>query len=214
MWKADFQAEADRWEARRQAETCKLFEELHEEIAREAAQYQEETHNAIDSLKNDMARLASPTTNQQGRIPNNLENTTANENSPLQTSHEASSYTAECTVQERPTQGAIKPLMQQDTRPTASNDAQMNPTRNHDPQRLMSEGEGGGYRPPPRPPDDGRSDPLREPPDGGDHSGKDPQPKPHAGRHNEQQGTLGDPRLSTSHDSKIRESVPTLDLAY
>ena len=126
---------------RRQAETRKLFEELCEEIAREAAQYQEETCNAIDSLKNDMARLASPTTNQQGRIPNNPENTTANENSPLQTSCEASSYTAEHMVQERPTQGAIKPLMQQDTCPTVSNDAQTNPTHNHDPQRLMSEGE-------------------------------------------------------------------------
>ena len=152
--------------------------------------------NAIDSLKNDMAQLASPTTNQQGWIPNNPENTMANENLPLQTSHEASSYTAECMVQERPTQGAIKPLMQQDTHPTASNDAQMNPTCNHNPQRLMSEGEGGGYRPPPRPPDDGQSDPLRGPPDDGDHSGKDPQPKPHAGRHNEQQGTLGDPDAS------------------
>ena len=118
----------------RQAETHKLFKELRKEIAREVAQYQEETRNAIDSLKNDMARLASPTTNQQGRIPNNPENTTVNENSPLQTSHEASSYTAECTVQERLTQGAIKPLMQQDTHPTVSNDAQTNPTHNHDPQ--------------------------------------------------------------------------------
>ena len=94
---------------------------------------------AINSLKNDMARLALPTTNQQGRIPNNLENMTANKNLPLQTSREASSYTAERMVQERPTQGAIKPLIQQDTCPTASNDTQTNPTRNHDPQQLMSE---------------------------------------------------------------------------
>ena len=36
QWKADFQAKADRWEARRQAETRKLFEELHKEIARDA----------------------------------------------------------------------------------------------------------------------------------------------------------------------------------
>ena len=93
---------------------------------------------------------------------------------------------AERTEQEWPTQGATKPLMQQDTHPTASNDAQTNPTRNHDPQRHMSKGEGGRYCPPPRPPDDRRSNPLRELPDGGDHSGKDPQPKPHAGRHNEQ----------------------------
>ena len=61
----------------------------------------------------------------------------------------------------------------------------------------MSKGEGGRYCPPPRPPDKGgRSDPLRKPADSGDHSSKDPQPKPHAGRHNEQRGTLGDPDAS------------------
>ena len=64
QWKADFQAKADRREARRRAETRKLFKELREEIAREAAQYQEETRKAIDSLRNDVARLTSPTTNQ------------------------------------------------------------------------------------------------------------------------------------------------------
>ena len=52
---ADFKAEAEQREARRQAETHELINELHEEMAREVARCQEETRNAISSLRNDVA---------------------------------------------------------------------------------------------------------------------------------------------------------------
>ena len=208
-WRIDFWADADRREARRQAETRELLKELLQEFSETMVPRLMDMCKATQSMQDDIARLpsrlAGATTTQQVRITTD---TTTSDHAHRQTSHKVPMHLEASYVQVQPTHAASQPLAQPKSCPDASKNAKLNSNASNNARIDSEEPRKGSSTPgpsqwrdqPPKPTGPlpwplGRETAQGRPPPKPPDTGMDSRSRRHATRRK----TFGDPDASPGH---------------